>query len=280
MKAPIQRILVPLDPSVFTAAATETACLIAKKHKSVVAGVAVLDSHEIRSSLVPAMGPYYPMMIDAVHAKVKHADHILEECKNRFAHTCETAGITHTETEYEGVPAEKLLESSIFFDLVITGHETAFHFETRGEQGECLSEILDKAVTPILAVPAEGMEKLESVLVCFDGSLSSARALHDFILFAAPFNLKVKVLVADTEKEKAEFLLRSATELLQSHGIENVETIASDLPVDAAVDEGVVADVDLIVAGIHSRKPIKDFFVGSFTKELLSRGTKPLLISH
>lgn len=280
MKPPIQRILVPLDPSVFTQAATETACRVAKRHGAELAGVAVLDSTEIRSSLVPAVGPYYPMMIEAVQAKIKHADHILEECKDRFAQTCEAEGVSHRESEYEGVPADKLLESSIFYDLVVTGHETSFHFETRGEQGACLSEILDKAVTPILAVPAEGMGDLQSVLVTFDGSLPAARALHDFILFAAPYDLKIKVLVADTEPRKAEFLLRSAEELLRAHGMEQVETIARDLPIEEAIDEDLLSQVDMVVAGTHSRKFLKDFFVGSFMRDMLKRGAKPLLISH
>ena len=281
MISPIKRILVPLDPSVFADAAVESACKIAKWHDAEISGVAVLDSKEIRSSIVPAMGPYYPLMVEAVQAKLEHADHILEECVARFAQTCEKSGVRHSETEYEGVPAEKLLESSIFFDLVVTGLETSFHFETRkGEKGECLSKILERAITPILAVPPEGLQSLNCALIAFDGSLPSARALHDFIYLTASHECAVKLTVAEMEKEKAEFLLRSASELLRVHGKTEIETINSDLPIDVAVSDDLLQKVDLIVAGVHSKKFWKDLFVGSFTKEMLERGSKPMLLSH
>ena len=135
MRTSMRRLLVPLDPSVYAVAAAETACQIAKLHAAQVAGVAVLDSEEIRSSIVPAYGPYYPMMIEVVKKKVDHADHIILDCLKRFKIVCEKAGVDHFETEYEGLPVQKLLDSAIFYDLVVVGLETFFHFETRVQVG-------------------------------------------------------------------------------------------------------------------------------------------------
>lgn len=280
MKTAIGRILVPIDPSIFTGAATETACRIALKHDAEVAGVAVLDSVEIRSSLVPSVGPYYPMMIEAVSQKVSHAERILTECKARFAMTCEEYDVRHIETEYEGVPVQMLLASSIFFDLIVTGHETAFHFETRGERGNSLAELLDTTVTPILAVPAMGMLQMQEVLIAFDGSLSSARALHDFTQLAQRYSPQVKVLTAREKGVQSKFLLRNAKEYLNAHGITQVETIESDSPVDEAVDAVIDENIDLVVAGIHSKRPVRERFTGSLARHLIEKGAKALFLSH
>ncbi|NNE90296.1 MAG: universal stress protein [Verrucomicrobiales bacterium] len=279
MKTSIKRILVPLDPSIYAQAATETACLIARRHNGSVTGVAVLDSAEIRSSLVPAIGPYYPMMIEAVQAKLKHADKTLHDCMARFSKTCEEAGVAHSETEYEGIPAKKLLESSIFHDLVVAGLETSFHFETRGGPGDSLEKVLDRTITPVLAVTAEGLGDVNQVLITFDGSIGAARALHDFAAFADPFNPDVVVAVSG-EPEKTAFLARNAMAFLRSHGIENVDSIESETPIEELVNDAMLEEYDLVVAGIHSKKIIKDYFIGSFTRQLIESRKTNLFLSH
>lgn len=283
MEKPIKRVLVPLDPSMYADAATKTACRIAKKHDAEIAGVVVLDSSEITSSIVPNIGPYYPMMIEAVQKRKEHAGHILDDCMTRFADTCEKEGVRHFETKWEGLPVKKLLESSIFYDLVVIGLETFFHFETRRERenkGRSLDELLDQTVTPVLAVPAKGLEKFERALITFDGSLSSARALQDFSRLAQPFNFEITVFVAGKPKQEADFLLFEAKEFLRAHGLLNVTVQQESRPIESCLEPEFLDSFDLIVAGVHSKRIIRDIFVGSFAKSLIQKGTKPIFLSH
>lgn len=276
----LKKILVPIDSSVYSEGATETACRIAKAHGAELSGVAVLDSPEIRSSVIPAIGPYYPMMIDAVQAKLKHADQVLHDSLDRFSQICSEAGVSHTETEYEGIPAQTLLQSSIFYDLLVIGLETSFHFETRGGTGDTLDKLLDRTATPVLAVPSTGMGSPSKVTVAFDGSFGSSRALRDFMIFGLPFQPEITVVTAGLPPEKSSFLLQNVKSLLHSHGYTQVETIASEAPVEQTFTAEMVEDSDLIVAGIHSRRRFKDIFVGSFTKHLIKECNTALFLSH
>lgn len=276
----LKKILVPLDASIYTEGATETAIRIAKAHGASLTGVAVLDSPEIRSSIIPAVGPYYPMMLDAVQMKIEHADQILRETLIRFSQQCEEAGVPHEETEYEGIPAQKLLESSIFHDLVVLGLETSFHFETRGGRGDTLDKLIDHTATPVLAVPPNGAPNPGKVIIAFDGSFGASRALRDFIPFALPFDPEIMLVSADLPQEKSDFLLSRAAGLLCSHGFSNVSTRASEASVEETFSPELTADADLIVAGIHSKRPIRDMFTGSFTAKLIRHHDKPLFLSH
>lgn len=280
MQSVIRRILVPLDPSIYATAAAETACKVAQVHDSEVAGLTVLDSKEIRSSLVPATGLYYPSMAEVVQAKLAHADQKLKDCRKRFQEICEQADVAHFKTAYDGMPVQRLLESAIFFDLVVVGLETSFHFETRERKGDSLVDLLDRTTTPVLAVPAHGVEKFESALITFDGSLGSARALQDFVSFAIPFDMDVTVLVAEKEPKQAEFMLDSAAEFMKSHGLSKVSLEHDERPIAEVADDDYLECFDLIVAGIHSKKFFKNFFVGSYTKSLIEKKTKPLFLSH
>ena len=88
------------------------------------------------------------------------------------------------------------------------------------------------------------------------------------------------IVAAETKEENAAFLLRNASEFLFSHGVEFIDTIQSEEPISEVVNDERLKDVDLVVAGIHSRKSVKDYFVGSFTKELIKRGDTALFLSH
>ena len=276
----LKKILVPIDSSIYSDGATETACRIASAHDAELFGVAVLDSPEIRSSLIPAIGPYYPMMLDAVQAKLEHADQVLHESLDRFARICQDAGVRHAETEYEGIPVQTLLQSSIFHDLLVIGLETSFHFETRGGRGDTLDKILDRTATPVLAVPSTGMGKPEKVTVTFDGSFGSARALRDFIGLALPFDPEITILTAGLEERKSTFLLEHAKAYLEVHGLTKVKTVANEAPIEKAFSDEKAAEADLIVAGIHSKHRFKDIFVGSFTAHLIQECNTALFLSH
>ncbi|MDF1812784.1 MAG: universal stress protein [Verrucomicrobiales bacterium] len=276
----LKRILVPIDPTIYAQAATETACQIAKVHGAKVSGIAVLDSAEIRSSLVPAVGPYYPGVMSEVVAMTHHADHILKESLERFASTCESSGVDHLETEYEGIPARKLLESAIFYDLIVVGLKTAFHFETRNESFEALDSLLDRTITPILGVPAGGLEEPLRVLVTIDGSTGSARALHDFVQFAQPYDCEVKVIVADKAESESGFLIKNSVDYLKAHGFSKVSAESFDKDILMAVEAEIDSGANLVVAGIHSKKRLKDIFVGSFTRSLINRGDVAMFLSH
>ena len=281
MKPSIKRILVPLDPSNYAQAATISACALAREHRALLAGVAVLDSDGIRSDLVPGIGPYYPMMADQIRERIQHADQVVKDCMERFANTCEKERVAHIQTEYDGVPAEKLLESSIFYDLVVCGLRTFFHFETleEGDEGRTIDQLLDRTITPVLAVPEKGLEKIDRALVAFDGSFGAARALHDFVQLTTTDAPEVTIVVAEMSAGKSTFLLDQASAFLRTHGIEKIDTVASDASIEETIDSRL-HDTDLVVAGIHSKKLIKDLFVGSLVKHLIKRGDTALFLSH
>jgi len=276
----LKRILVPLDHSPYAAAATAAACFLAKRHEASLAGVTVLDSPEIRSSIIPAVGPYYPLMLDAVQAKLQHAETVLEETLARFSKACEEAGVPHHESEYEGIPAQKLLESSIFHDLVVVGLKTSFHFETRDRDGDTLDKLLSRTSTPVLAVPEQGLDRLDRVVVAFDGSPGASRALRDLMLVAAPFDPEILVATAELPDEKSAFLLGQARLLLEAHGFDKVETLGSEADVEEVFDDELLSTADLVVAGIHSRSLLKDIFVGSFATSLIRDAKRALFLSH
>ena len=278
MKTQIQRIMVPLDPSEYTAAATARACEIAKTHDATLTGLAVLDSPGIHSKVAPADTYHWPLVQDIILEGVADAREQIGVARERFNQACAERGVQHAASQLEGVPADVIHDASGLYDLVVMGLRTYYHFETRDEPGDSLAKLLGRTATPILAVPKNTPSSpFLHALVAYDGSISSSRTLREFAAFAAPFDFQITVLTATEDLRQAQMLLHEASTYLADHGIEKVEVVHSK---EKNVTDDMLGDADLIVAGIHSKRFMKDRFVGSLTNRLIESEDRALFLSH
>ena len=282
MNSPIQRILVPLDPSDYAQAATLRACEIAKAHFAQIEGLVVLDTPEIQSHIAALDIYNWPAATETMAAMVAHAQEDIEDVCKRFADACEAQHASHQEVKMEGLPPRLILEASALFDLTVVGLRTFFQFDGRDGPGDSLAKILDRTVTPVLAVPKGETAPIERVAIAYDGSLGAARALRDFVQFAQPFDFQITLFSADGDLKRAQAVNDLAAAYLRSHGHTDFETKTTEKPPFEAVESefGLLESADLFVAGIHSRKFFKDAFVGSFANRLIEHGGKAVFLSH
>ena len=180
----IKRILVPLDPSPYTETSIDIACYIAKKSEAELTGLVVLDIPGIEDSIgpIPIGGLYYAEKIEL--AKKVEASQRVEGLLEKFKTKCDREEVAHREAHTQGIPSTQILKESIFHDIVIIGLHTYFHFETSAKGGNSLEEILKESITPILGLPerfsfSDNSDKKARVLIAFDGSPLSGRALHE-----------------------------------------------------------------------------------------------------
>ncbi len=275
----VKRILVPLDVSEYAEAATERACQLAKANQASVTGMVVLDSPEISGLNLPA----HPVHLldytkERIAARTHQAGQAIHNELEKFAYRCEQAQVSHNKTEFQGVPAEQIIEASHYFDLLVMGLRTHFHFETQSCAGDSLEKVLDHSPTPVLALPKLAKQLLQKVLIAFDGSLPAVRALHSFTRITWPENVDVTILMSHSDKNYRNMALGEAAAYLRSHAFDIIHTVGTDRDIREVVDEDYIEKANLVVAGIHAKKRIKDFFVGGLTKQLIDYGRTALLL--
>lgn len=280
MNSTIQRILVPLDPSPYTEAATLRACDIAQHHFAQVTGLAVLDSPEIRRRFAPVEVSHWPSIRENLAAGLDQAQQIIDRAKERFAMTCEAQHVAHSEDELSGVPVSIITEVAALYDLVVMGLRTHYHFETRDSDGDSLAKILDQTASPVLAVPSQTGGSFQRVLIAYDGSFPAARALRDFVGFARPYDFEINVFASGGDRAQSDALLARAAAYLRSHDLHDFKLHATTQAPWDFVQEEFLDATDIVVAGIHSRKFLVDPFVGSFTRNLIESGKVSLFLSH
>ncbi len=281
----IKRILVPLDPSPYTDSALKIATIMAKVNQAQLTGLVVLDIPGIEKSIgpIPLGGLHYAEKIEK--SRQKQAHDRIHELLDRFKNKCEEAGVSYREAEQQGSPSERIIQESIFYDAVIIGMQTFFHFETQDGPGDSLEKILDTTITPVYAVPEKMVfpdlpgEKIK-VLIAFDGSLPSARALQRFAQLAPVDIFDVTVLISEKNREKADYYLEQADAYLRCHNVNQIrkEWIQSDII--SAIEQKYLDWAHVLVVGAHSKSGLFDFMIGSLTRHLIKLGRKPLLIGQ
>lgn len=254
--------------------------LLARAHYAQVEGLVVLDSPGIRGDIAPVEMVGWPMVYDYVKKAVDDAEEEVGKLRQKFAAFCDEHRVSHLEAQMEGVPADLILRVASLFDLVVMGLRTYFHFETRKGPGESLDRVLDRTVTPVLAVPEKGPDELRRVLIAYDGSFGSARALRDCVEVIRGAEVELTLFAADGDESHAKELVRHAAAYLRAHEYRDFSVVTSTESAIEVVKRDFLGRIDLIVAGIHAKRILRDAFVGSFTNQLIKDGRTALLLSH
>jgi nucleotide-binding universal stress UspA family protein len=281
----IRRILIPLDPSPYSESALHLGCIIAKEYNAEVTGLVILDIPGIEDSIgpIPIGGIHLAEKLE--NEKKEEARQRIDDLLNKFETKCENEGVAYQKARRQGSPSTQILKESIYYDLLILGLRTYFHFETSEKHGSSLDKLLKQSVTPIYGVP-ENLHLLVKpdrkirVLVAFDGSPLAARAMQRFSLMVSPELYEITLLNSSDNREEGEEILGRAEEYLNSHNIININKVWTSDDIIDVIQKKYYDEMDGFVVGAHSRDGIFDFLVGSLTKYLVKSAKKPVFIGQ
>ena len=280
----IKRILLPLDASPFTAAATEAACALARSHDAEITGLVVLDIPGIKKSIgpVPLGGGHYAKRLEGTRREA--AEKVVDELLATFRAKCAAEGVPWQEAEAQGTPHEQIIDESVYYDALVMGLRTFYRFDPEGKPGDTLDNILEHSVTPVLGIP-ENYVKPEpgtrvKSLILFDGSLPAARSLQRFAQMTRPELTETTLVMAGSDEELANYQLERAARYLAAHGFDEVRSEWTADDIVEAVDERYLDAADLVVVGAHSKVAVIDFLIGSLARHLIEVALKPILIGQ
>jgi nucleotide-binding universal stress UspA family protein len=266
----IKRILLPLDASPFTAAATEAACVLARDQGAQITGLVVLDIPGIEKSIgpVPLGAGHYAKRLAG--SRRKEAEKVVDELLATFRAKCAAEGVPYQEAEAQGAPHEQIIDESVYYDALVMGLRTFYRFDPDGKPGDALDKILEHSVTPVLGIPENYVkpepEARMKALILFDGSLPAARSLQRFAQIASPESTDATLVMASPDEELAKYQLRRAADYLAAHGFDAVRSEWTEDGIVEAVDERYLDAADLVVVGAHSKVAVIDFLLGSLAR--------------
>lgn len=134
---------------------------------------------------------------------------------------------------------------------------------------------------PIIAIPENGANaEFKNILVAWDGSQQSAKAVHDAIPILMNADKVTVLTVAEDTKNfipEADICVK-----LARHGVKaEALTVSDSVPVgDRILDTAESLNIDLIVCGAWGHRRLREMIFGGVTRKLLSNQKYSIFLSH
>ena len=221
---------------------------------------------------------------------------VMDGCRREVEDAAAAAKVRFEETwRREGLSAKSMVLNEGAFSLPELFARTARRFDLTilpqpdPENGRSAEIMLDAALLgsgrPILIVPYfwEAGVKFGRILVCWDGSLNAARAIADGMPFLTRAK-QVEVVTVATDGDGDDGTIGpDIGHHLSRHGA-NVEVrkiVAHGQDASFKIrSHAAMRSVDLIVMGGYGHSRLREFVLGSATREILESTSVPILMSH
>jgi nucleotide-binding universal stress UspA family protein len=168
------------------------------------------------------------------------------------------------------------------FDVAVVG-------QAHREQGVSEELLIEGALfgsgRPVVVVPQTQTEplKLDTVMICWDGSRPAARAIGDSIPLLQRAKA-IEIVVVTSERDKSgEITGANMKRHLARHGItvEIKRIAAGNADVQAAIlAHAKDSSADFLVMGGYGHSRLREFILGGVTRGILKSMPVPVLMSH
>jgi nucleotide-binding universal stress UspA family protein len=282
----LSSILITLDKSVHSETLVELGIRWARRLDATLLGLGVVDEPGIRViepafpvGGTPGVDPVYYMGYDARLAEVqREVDHLLQQ----FAARCAETGVKHETIKRVGSPAQMIPNEAQSCDLILMSRYARFRFTAKADEtDETLKKVLRNAARPVVVVP-ETASPEGPVAIAYDGSLQAARALAAFQATGLTEIGQVHIVCIDASHYEGTQHFERARRFLAHHKIEAVPHLldSSGSPARLIMEQVRRLGARLLVMGSYGQPVMREFFLGSVTRSVLSECPVPLFLFH
>lgn len=276
----IKRMLILMGETPSSVVARDLGFRLAARAGAGVSGLAGVDLAYIEAPGPTPIGgaAYKTRMEDQLK---RQADAARQRLHDVFERECTAHGLEFEWQSFSGDPNETLNLAVETRDIVVTGHDTAFHGKVREAFPEMLSNLLRATPRPVIvcpdAAPAEG-----EILVAYDGSVPAMRAVQLFAVLGVGAGRRVSVTSVDEDQGMAARRASGAVSYLRAHGVEAGAVPIASRAHAADIIAAQVADrgAGMVVMGAYGHRGWRERLFGSATERMVESPPCALFIYH
>ncbi len=277
----IKSILVALDGSEHSHAASQYALWLAERLQATVTGLHVIDVvsiegsgsflHDISGSL--GFEPYLDFsskMREALHDRGR-------TLLDGFLAMCQERSVRADVQLATGIVANEICEQARTADIVVVGHRGLNERFSTGLLGGTTESVTRKCPKPVLVCPMQ-FRAIARPLLAYDGSQRAAAAMREAAELAAALHLPLGVLHVGKDDGAMQKVLDEARRYLAAYTLE-VELLArSGYANETILDVMAEQAYDLLFIGAYGHSRIIEMVLGSTTEYVLRNSPSPLFL--
>ncbi len=202
------------------------------------------------------------------------ADRLLE----RAGEVLRKAGQKFDLIKESGSPVEVICEKSRLSDMIVMGARGEFERWSDKMLGATLEAVTRLSIKPVFIVRRD-YRPIKKILLAYDGSMNSNRALPWAGYFAEHFQAPLTIVNVNDSPEEAQSILKEAGDYLQAYPISTIETIhkEGDQP-ERIVETCKEVAADMIIMGSYGHSRIRETILGSTTVQVMRKSSVPILM--
>lgn len=274
----VKSLLVGVDGSEYTNSVLKYSIKMARAFDAKLRVITVIDVRIFEWSVymgVDGFAPVFPSSIyldESRNLLNQKAKSVLDKCRKIL----DQEKISYTYEKVDGSPVDIICEKANVTDMIVMGAHGEFARWGTKMMGATTESISRQCEKPLFVAPKK-VTDITKILVPYDGSRNSNKALPMAGFFSSKFNAPVTVFTVDNKNEMAESIANEGKEYLSAYNI----------PVDIQIhkgnpDEEIVRfsenGFDLIIMGAYGHSRIKEAILGSTTEHVMRNAKIPVLL--
>ncbi len=273
-------ILVPIDSSDTSLVAVDYAIDLSRAFNSEIVGISIIDIKKLAGPFMRDLGtsiggmvPYGDFQQNVRQFLEDTAKAALDELEGK----CDSAGISFTRTTKEGVISREIVESAKRCDMISMGMAGEHAFWRDAFLGSNLESVVRQTHKPVLVTP-EKYKKISKILVAYDASQYSTKALNTGVEIAQQMKLPLTVVTVSDDEKAGEDVLSQADENLKDCNITYNTVLKGGETVSAILDLCKEGHYDLLSMGAYGHSKIRELILGNTTVQIMRKVNSAVLL--
>ncbi|OGI19740.1 MAG: hypothetical protein A3B68_05110 [Candidatus Melainabacteria bacterium RIFCSPHIGHO2_02_FULL_34_12] len=226
------------------------------------------------SSAIPEARPTIEQ-VEAEKEFIAEADRL----KKSFEEECKKFAVNYQFFTKRGKVHEIVEQMARTVDLIVVGRRGKTYPENSKEPGPVTEDLLRATTRPVLVVP-ENAKVENTILIAYDGSQNSQRALSIGVSFAKLLNFEVIVISIANDIDSAQKPLDEAKEFLAPYKLKATYVVdfGASMPWIGIAKQIKIFNPGLVAIGAFGENRLMELIFGSTTKNVLMETTCPVLL--
>jgi len=274
----IKRILVGLAGTTYTPVAIQRAVTLAQSHDAEVTGVTILDRSRVRCDGIGLVKTPNSELVRAERMQIASTQ--IQQSVDTFASSCEAAHIKYRVVEESGDAFTRLMDLSRYHDLMVFGLRSVFEYDfLAGDPESILIRLVSAGVRPLIAVTEES-RSISRVLIAYNGSMESAKAMKRFVQMRLWPGAELKIVTFHSSVDKARELMLAAEEYCRAHGFRVCHQSNPGDPKVLLMTAATMWQADMVVMGNSVRSVLLRRILGDTLLGTLRDTQIPLFLAQ
>lgn len=276
----IKSILLAVDGSNYTEAILKYGIDFAQKTDAHLRVLTVIDIRIFEWAVAIGVEGFAPIIPSTTYQE--ESQKILEDkaakVLDRAGKVLKKAKISFDSEKVSGSPVEIICDRARLSDLVIMGSRGEFASWRDKMLGATLEATTRLCIKPIM-VTEKVYKQITGILVSYDGSNSSNKALPWAGYLAKQMGVPITILTVNSDEEAAKATLKEATDYLASYKLRKMGTRIKEGDSETKIVETCKeVKADLIIMGSFGHSRIREAILGSTTVQVMRKSPVPVLM--